>query len=810
MRLSSVTSLAILASCAHAQILEIPAVDELVSAALEPLADYTDYHGPTGVASADLSKATEAIVANIAVEAADVSYWLAEIAHQGKAAFNPNPSSYTVFRNVKDYGAKGDGVTDDTAAINSAISSGGRYGPAGRQTSTTTPAIVYFPAGTYLISSPIIDYYFTQIIGNPNSMPVIKATAGFTGLGLIDGDQYQNDGNQGWISTNVFFRQIRNLKLDLTNIPASSAATGIHWPTGQATSIQNVEILMSSASGTQHQGIFIENGSGGYLADITITGGLYGANVGNQQFTTRNLVVSDAVTAISQIWNWGWTYRGLKITNCTTAVAVNNGGAGNQLVGSVIVLDSVIQDCSTFVTSAWQSSTSSNGSLILENIDLENVPVAVQGPSGTVLAGGTTTIGAWGQGHKYTPNGPTNFQGAFDAPDRPNSLLASGTSNYYAKSKPQYETLSQSSFVSIRSAGAAGDGTTDDTSIIQSTLNSAASSGKIVFFDQGTYKVTNTIYIPPGSRIVGEAYPVIMASGSTFGSITNPVPVIQVGKSGESGSIEWSDMILSTQGSTPGATLVEWNLAADSGSGMWDVHTRIGGFAGSQQQVAQCPTSAAVSAACEVAYMSMHITSSASGVYLDNVWLWTADHDLDSGNDIRISIYSGRGLLVEGQTIWLYGTGVEHHSLYQYQFSGASSVMAGFIQTETPYYQPNPDAANGPYPTNSALKDPDYSSCLPGNCNSLGLRVLDSSDIIIYGAGLYSFFNNYSTDCSTFPTPENCQSEIFSVEGTTSDFVVYTLSTVGTTNMIVKDGESLAVVSDNLATYAATIAYFTL
>ena len=120
------------------------------------------------------------------------------------------------------------------------------------------------------------------------------------------------------------------------------------------------------------------------------------------------------------------------------------------------------------------------------------------------------------------------------------------------------------------------------------------------------------------------------------------------------------------------------------------------------------------------------------------------------------------------------------------------------------------DAANGPYPTNSALKDPDYSSCLPGNCNSLGLRVLDSSDIIIYGAGLYSFFNNYSTDCSTFPTPENCQSEIFSVEGSTSDFVVYTLSTVGTTNMIVKDGESLAVVSDNLATYAATIAYFTL
>lgn len=152
-------------------------------------------------------------------------------------------------------------MTDDTAAINAAISAGSRFGPASGQSSTTTPAIVYFPSGTYLISSSIIDYYFTQLIGNANAIPVLKATTGFTGLGLIDGDQYQSDGNQGWGSTNVFFRQIRNLELDLTSIPANTAATGIHWPTAQATSIQNVQILMSSASGTQHQGIFIENGN---------------------------------------------------------------------------------------------------------------------------------------------------------------------------------------------------------------------------------------------------------------------------------------------------------------------------------------------------------------------------------------------------------------------------------------------------------------------------------------------------------------------------------------------------------------------
>jgi len=154
---------------------------------------------------------------------------------------------------------QGNGVTDDTAAINAAISAGGRCGQ-GCASSTTTPAVVYFPAGTYLISSSIIDYYYTQLIGNPNDMPVLLAAPYFSGFGLIDGDPYYSP-NLNWGSTNVFYRQVRNFVFDMRNIPATSEATGIHWPTAQATSLQNVVFEMSAASGTRHTGLFCESGA---------------------------------------------------------------------------------------------------------------------------------------------------------------------------------------------------------------------------------------------------------------------------------------------------------------------------------------------------------------------------------------------------------------------------------------------------------------------------------------------------------------------------------------------------------------------
>lgn len=494
-----------------------------------------------------------------------------------------------------------------------------------------TPALVYFPAGTYLISSSIFPAYFTQLIGDAASPPTLKATSNFAGFGLIDGNPYYSP-VLNWKAVNVFFRQVRNFVLDTTNIPPATAATGMHWPTSQATSLQNIVFNMPATADVVHVGLFMEEGSGGFLTDLTFNGGATGASMGNQQYTMRNLRFNNCKTAIIQIWNWGWTYAGLSINNCQVGIDMSAGGSSNQNVGSVTLIDSSFTNVPVAILTAWTttSNPATAGSLVMENIALTNVPVAVKGPSGTMLAGtgGSATITAWGTGHSYTPSGgPAQFAGPITPNSRPAALLASN-GRYYTRSKPQYESLPASSFLSVRAAGARGDAATDDTAALQSAIDAAVAQNKVLFLDYGLYRVTRTIRIPPGARIVGESYPVILSAGAFFADSANPQPVVQVGAvTGQAGRVELSDFIVSTQNAQAGAVCIEWNLASTTGepSGMWDVHVRVAGFTGTQQQVGQCvktPGNAAVRPGCLVAFMSMHITKQASGLYMENVWLW--------------------------------------------------------------------------------------------------------------------------------------------------------------------------------------------
>lgn len=733
------------------------------------------------------------------------SYWVANIQRQGTVPFQ-NDGSYKIFRNVMDYGAKGDGSTDDTASINNAITDGNRCGQ-GCDSSTTTPALIYFPPGTYVVSKPIIQYYYTQFVGDATAPPTIKAAAGFTGIAVIDADPYDNSGNNWYTNQNNFYRQIRNFVIDLTAMPQSAGA-GIHWQVAQATSLQNIrfEMIQGGGDANKQQGIFMDNGSGGFMSDLTFNGGNYGVFLGNQQFTTRNLTFNGCNTAIFMNWNWLWSLKSVNINNCGVGIDMSNAPT-NQTVGSIILQDSTFTNTPVGVKTAYSPQSNvpvGGGALVIDNVDFSGSPTAVQGNNGNSIQAGGNVISYWEQGRSYTGSSGTAVQATAPGPSKPAGLLANG--KVFERSKPQYETVPASNFVSVKSQGAKGDGSTDDTQAIQNAMN-GVTSDQVLYFDHGAYIISNTITVPKNIKMTGEMWPLIMAKGDAFSDMNSPKPVFQVGQAGDSGAVEMSDMVFQTVGPQPGATLIEWNVNGDQGAnGMWDVHFRIGGSAGTGLQSDTCSKNPSVTApanpACEAAYLLLHVTKSGS-VYAENQWAWVADHELDLGDHNQINIFNGRGVLIESTNpTWFYGHASEHNTLYNYNMFNAQNVYMSVIQTETAYFQSNPDALT-PFAPQSAIGDPTFANCgSDESCKKTwGMYITGSSGVLIYGAGLYSFFENYGQDCLN---TENCQANMVEIDNS-QGVSILGLSTKAATNMITQDGNAQALGSDNMSNFCQTI-----
>lgn len=180
----------------------------------------------------------------------------------------------------------------------------------------------------------------------------------------------------------------------------------------------------------------------------------------------------------------------------------------------------------------------------------------------------------------------------------------------------------------------------------------------------------------------------------------------------------------------------------------------------------------------------MHITELAS-VYMENVWIWSADHDMEDSNQVQIDVYTGRGLLIESQgPTWLWATSVEHAVMYNYQASGAQNLLMGLVQTESPYFQVHP-AAPAPFSPGTFANDPTFSNCSPTSKTcavSWALRVVDSSAVYILSTGLYSWFQNYDQTCVNDGS-NTCQDALFQTEEST-DIWVYNLITIGAVQMV--------------------------
>jgi len=188
------------------------------------------------------------------------------------AATGPNNTQFTRslqeklddFVNVRDFGAKGDGITDDTAAITRALNN--TYGYTSVIAGNNTRRTVYFPSGKYLVTGIINVPPYTHVVGDSAETVLIfneQTTALDTIFRIADSNNAvaTNFGDAlGLIAT-----QGKNYTFEHIGIQNATAAINpcIQAPGGDQLFFNSVKFIGPAASvvnpGAGHSAVYLQN-----------------------------------------------------------------------------------------------------------------------------------------------------------------------------------------------------------------------------------------------------------------------------------------------------------------------------------------------------------------------------------------------------------------------------------------------------------------------------------------------------------------------------------------------------------------------
>jgi hypothetical protein len=191
---------------------------------------------------------------------------------------------------VKDFGAKGDGTTDDTNAIQNALNS-------------STLGTIFFPSGTYIISSPINVPVSVSIVGESAVGTIIKMANGANIAAILQTKNFAT--LTGTTSTGGTFRSyIGGITID-GNKANNTAGVGIRLY-GKGYTLQNIAIANCYSTG------------------------LYTEYAGTDDFSSINGTLEAYFNnlTIQQNNDTGWIFKGAHDSIASCVVIFNNGGWG--------------------------------------------------------------------------------------------------------------------------------------------------------------------------------------------------------------------------------------------------------------------------------------------------------------------------------------------------------------------------------------------------------------------------------------------------------------------------------------------------
>lgn len=666
--------------------------------------------------------------------AASCSWWYESTAHGSL------PGGAAVFVDaVRDAGAVGDGVTDDTAALLRALDANAT-GLGGSNVSRSA-RVVYLRAGTYLIRDTLTVWFWTQLVGNPlpgcastlllapNSSgfgdasgllmkPVVAANGGFN-LSAAPGAWQIVERTRGGHANDLFYASVRDLSIVVG--AGNPGAVALYWPVAQQTAVRSVliDLTASGAIGLDMAGVgfapangaaaFVPSvGGGGQVDSLTVKGGRIGMRLAGSQWTYTNIDLSLASEACvhSSGMIWSHTFVRLRTMECPAALALS--GA----IGAVLLIDSRLGPLlgpSAIVTDGTSA-------VVLQNVVLDVfaqqtrflIDDELPAPELCCLV-----VGSWARGPLFVdgvradanasgrevplpsrqaareagvplacPNPATQVPnlcgGSMEDPD-------SGIQLIYRPSFAVGAAVSNAR----TDFGAAGDGLTDDTAALSAAFSR---SNSVTFLPFGTYAVrAGELVLGCNASVVGEALSTLAlfagaapqpgADGALLALLATPADA--------SCSATLVDLSLSSLGTgNDGAVLLDHQAGA--GSYLADVTMRIVYRVGLKATIGRVGGAPGTGAG-----------------QLSNCWWWGMDHNLTDMVGMDCSSPGCVDHMPPGQIrgvriatkgpLFLLGTNFEHSNETEYLFDeGAANVVGSVIQTEGSLVSLNISGAAGP------------------------------------------------------------------------------------------------------------------
>jgi Pectate lyase superfamily protein len=380
--------------------------------------------------------------------------------------FPISPSAGVI--NVKtSYAVAGDGVTDNTVAINAAIAANaGTYG-----------RVLYFPNGTYLVSDTITpgtavaSCKGVTLQGQSQAGTIIKLkdnAAGFTdaatGKAVFSSYAGTATNNQAF-GNNIF-----NLTIDTGS--GNAGANALSYHTNNYGSVRDVTLRSGDTNRIGLNGIVMGKAwpGPGMIRNVTVDGFNYGIALYNAEYSM--------------------TFEGITLRNQKTAGILNSGNIASihQLVSTNTVPALVSTAGSLSVVTAAHCSGGGStrsafevtgGRCLLHNVSSSGYQSAVKTDS-TVVSGANQA--------DYVNSAVLS---QFTSPQTTLGLPVEDT--------PEVEWDALSQWASVTSYGAVADDGTSDTAAIQAAIDNSAGKTTL-YFPRGRYHISGTVFIRNGIK----------------------------------------------------------------------------------------------------------------------------------------------------------------------------------------------------------------------------------------------------------------------------------------------------------------------